>query len=194
VKTVFVDVDTQVDFMFPAGALYAPGAEKILPVVAALNGYAARTGAPVLSTMDAHSENDPEFASWPPHCVVGTVGQRKPDSTLLAQRIVVPSTRGAVFSLDLCEQIVIEKQHIDMFTNDNLSFVLGHLQAQRFVVYGVVTEICVRCAAFGLLRKGKLVELVTDAVRSLDDEKAQQMLVEFTAAGGRLTTAAAVMM
>ena len=193
-KTVFVDVDTQVDFMFPAGALYAPGAEKILPVVAALNGYAARTGAPVLSTMDAHSENDPEFASWPPHCVVGTVGQRKPDSTLLAQRIVVPSTRGAVFSLDLCEQIVIEKQHIDMFTNDNLSFVLGHLQAQRFVVYGVVTEICVRCAAFGLLRKGKLVELVTDAVRSLDDEKAQQMLVEFTAAGGRLTTAAAVMM
>jgi len=193
VKTVFVDVDTQVDFMFPAGALYAPGAEKILPVVAALNGYAARTGAPVLSTMDAHSENDPEFASWPPHCVVGTVGQRKPDSTLLAQRIVVPSTRGAVFSLDLCEQIVIEKQHIDMFTNDNLEFVLGHLQAQRFIVYGVVAEICVRCAAFGLLRAGKLVELVTDAVRSLDEERAERMCGEFVAAGGRLTTAGAVM-
>ena len=30
-KTVFVDVDTQIDFLFPAGALYVPGAERLLP-------------------------------------------------------------------------------------------------------------------------------------------------------------------
>ena len=29
-KTVFFDIDTQIDFVFPAGALYAPGAESIL--------------------------------------------------------------------------------------------------------------------------------------------------------------------
>src|SRR5581483_4392706 len=28
---LFFDIDTQVDFMFPAGALYAPGAEKLIP-------------------------------------------------------------------------------------------------------------------------------------------------------------------
>jgi nicotinamidase/pyrazinamidase len=188
-----VDVDTQIDFLFPAGALYVPGAENIIPVVTALNRHAARTGSAVLSTMDAHSENDPEFAAWPPHCVVGTVGQRKPDSTLLDNRIVVPSVRGAVFSLDSCRQILIEKQHLDVFTNANLLFVLHHLQAQRFVVYGVVTELCVRHAAFGLLREGKLVELVTDAVRSLDDSKAQEMFSEFTAAGGLLTTSSSLL-
>jgi nicotinamidase/pyrazinamidase len=71
--------------------------------------------------------------------------------------------------------------------------VLDHLNAQRFVVYGVVTEICVRCAVLGLLREGKLVELVTDAVRALDEKKASDMFSEFTAAGGKLTTSNAVL-
>jgi nicotinamidase-related amidase len=56
----------------------------------------------------------------------------------------------------------------------------------------VVTEICVKCAAWGLLKTGKRVELVTDAVRSLDESAAKQMMAEFTAAGGVLTTVAEV--
>ncbi len=49
-KTVFFDVDTQIDFMFPAGALYVPGAETILGTVAKLNHHAARHRIPVIST------------------------------------------------------------------------------------------------------------------------------------------------
>ena len=30
-NTVFFDVDTQIDFLYPAGALYVPGAESIVP-------------------------------------------------------------------------------------------------------------------------------------------------------------------
>jgi nicotinamidase/pyrazinamidase len=192
-KSAFVDVDTQIDFVFPAGALYAPGAEKILPVVAALNRYAAAHGTTVVSTMDAHREDDPEFAKWPHHCVAGTASQQKPAATLLDRRVVVPSVRGFLFSLDSCRQILVEKQTIDLFTNPNLPFVLDYLQAQRYVVYGVVTEICVRCAAFGLLERGKLVELVTDAVQGLNGEEVRCMYADFTAAGGRLTTSAAAM-
>ena len=84
-KTVFFDVDTQIDFLFPAGALYVPGAEHIIPNIARLNRYAAENGIPLVSTVDAHTENDPEFAAWPPHCIVGTVGQQKPASTLVGQ-------------------------------------------------------------------------------------------------------------
>ena len=32
-KTVFFDIDTQIDFLYPAGALYVPGAERILPEI-----------------------------------------------------------------------------------------------------------------------------------------------------------------
>ena len=70
---------------------------------------------------------------------------------------------------------------------------LAQLNADRYVVYGVVTEICVRFAAFGLLKTGKPVEIVTDAVKALDEQKAREMFSEFTAAGGRLTTSAAVL-
>ena len=90
-STVFFDVDTQLDFLYPAGALYVPGAESIVPQVAALNRYAAKNGIPVVSTMDAHTENDPEFREWPPHCVAGTAGQQKPAATLLEPRTTIRS-------------------------------------------------------------------------------------------------------
>jgi nicotinamidase/pyrazinamidase len=170
-KTVFFDVDTQIDFVYPAGALYVPGAEQIVPMIGELNHRA-----PVLiSTMDAHTEDDPEFQIFPPHCVVGTTGQHKPAITLVDG------------------QLIIEKQKLDCFSSPRLEPLLAQLNADRYVVYGVVTEICVRHAAFGLLRTGKPVELVTDAVKALDEHKANEMFREFTAAGGRLTTSTAVL-
>lgn len=191
-KTVFFDVDTQIDFVFPAGALYVPGAEGILGPVSGLNRYAAAHGISVVSTMDAHSENDPEFKSWPPHCVAGTTGQQKPAGTLLDERVVIPNRQVSI-SLNNARQFLLEKQALDCFTNVNLPALLGALAADRYVVYGVVTEICVRYAAFGLLNTGKRVELVTDAVRGLSDAGSSRMLKEFTAAGGALTAASQVM-
>jgi len=54
-----------------------------------------------------------------------------------------------------------------------------------------VTEICVKMAAWGLLKTGKRVELVTDAVRSLNDAASAEMATAFQAAGGILTTVGA---
>jgi nicotinamidase/pyrazinamidase len=190
-KTVFFDVDTQSDFLYPAGALYVPGAETIVGRVAALNRYAAAQGIVVVSDMDAHAEDDHEFKTWPPHCVAGTAGQQKPAATLLEKRAVVPNGPCEV-KLNGVEQLLLEKQSLDCFTNVNLPKLLERLGAERYVVYGVVTEICVKCAAWGLLKTGKRVELVTDAVRSLDKSAAKQMMSEFTAAGGVLTTVAEV--
>jgi len=51
-----------------------------------------------------------------------------------------------------------------------------------------VTEICVKLAAWGLLKTGKRVELVTDAVRSLNVAAAAAMTDAFLEAGGILTT------
>jgi nicotinamidase/pyrazinamidase len=172
-NTLFLDIDTQIDFVNPSGALYVPGAEKIIPAVARLNRWAAGHGIPLISTVDAHSENDREFRSWPPHCVAGTLGQRKPDSLLAAQ-------------------VLLNKQSVDCFTVPELPALLDRFGGERCVVYGVVTEICVRFAAFGLLRTGRRVTLVTDAVKSLDERAATQMMADFTAAGGELTTVSAL--
>ena len=182
-KTVFFDVDTQIDFMFPAGALYVPGAETILPVIAELNHRAPL----LVSTMDAHSENDTEFRMYPHHCVAGTIGQHKPGSTLLDKRAVLPAQP------DAARQFIVEKQKLDCFTNPRLTPFLDRLKADRYVVYGVVTEICVRYAAFGLLKMGRPVEIVTDAVRALSELDAERTFEEFKAAGGKLVTAREVL-
>ena len=187
-KTVFADIDTQWDFLAPAGALSVPGAAKLMPVIARLNQWAGQQGIPVISTMDAHAENDPEFRDWPAHCIAGTLGQQKPTATLLEGRAVLKSVAGARVE-PAARQFLVEKQQLDCFSNPNLIKLLGDLQAQRYVVYGVVTEYCVRCAAFGLLKTGARVELVTDAIQSLDPQAGARMLADFTEAGGVLTVA-----
>ena len=191
-KTVFVDVDTQIDFVYPAGALYAPGAETIVPALVRLNRHAAASGIPVISTMDAHAENDPEFRHWPAHCVAGTIGQQKVSGTMLEKCVVIP-TADTAERVDSVQQIILEKVHTDMFSNANLPWVLEALNADRYIVYGVVTEICVALAAFGLLKTGKRVELVRDAVRSLSGDAEREMLDRFQREGGALTTTEAAL-
>ncbi len=188
-KTIFVDVDTQVDFLYPAGSLYVPGAEKLIPTIAALNRHAASRGHLVVSTMDAQSENDTEFRLWPPHCVAGTAGQLKPGPTLLEKRVVIPN-HGDLPSIDGAQQVLLEKQTVDCFTSVHMLPLLEQAAAERYVVYGVVTEICVKHALFGLLKTGRKVELVTDAIKELDSNAAGEMLRAFEAAGGALTASA----
>ena len=162
-KTIFFDIDSQLDFLYPSGALYVPGAERVAPAIARLNRHAAAHGIPVVSTTDAHTENDPEFRFWPPHCIAGTTGQHKAEATLLERRVVVPNAECDL-AIEGAQQIVVEKQNTNAFTVPNLSRVIERLAADRFVVYGVVTEICVLFAARGLLKLGKPVVIVIDAV------------------------------
>ena len=173
-NTVYLDIDTQIDFLFPAGALYVPGAEKLIPAISRLNRHAVANGYPLISSMCAHSENDPEFGQWPPHCIVGTVGQLKPAELLVDN------------------QILVEKNQLDIFSSPNFAPLLQSLAADRYVVYGVVTEYCVRLCAMGLLRIGKPVSIVTDAIQTLDPPQGASTLRKFTSAGGVLTTVAEV--
>lgn len=186
-KPVFFDIDSQLDFLYPSGALYVPGAERITPAIARLNRYAAAHRIPVISTTDAHAENDLEFQTWPHHCVAGALGQRKPEDTLLAKRVVVPNRPGD-FSLEGAEQVIVEKQTVDAFHTLNLDRIIDRLRGDSFVVYGVVTEICVLFAVRGLLKFGKPVMVVTDAIETLRVEDSQKALVEMQSCGASLTT------
>lgn len=169
-KTLFLDVDTQLDFLFPAGALYVPGAEQIVPLVAQLNRYAAAHNIPIVSTADAHAENDVEFREWPKHCVAGTLGQHKAAATLIA---------GA-------EQYIVEKQTVDVFQCAALQPLIERLAPERVVVYGVVTEICVLYAVRGLVKLGKHVTVVSDAIQSLTPAGRESALSEMQKMGAEV--------
>src|SRR5262245_36856026 len=109
-KTVFIDVATQLEFMYPSGPLYVPRAQQRVDKLAALNRYAVQHRIPLISTMDEHAENDPEFQLYPHHCVVGTLGQRKPAATMVGQHFVT-------------------KQQLDCFTAPKMHELLAQFSA-----------------------------------------------------------------
>ena len=141
------DVDTQVDFITPGGRLYVPGAERIVPNLRRLTQWAGEHGIPVISSADAHQPGDPELRQYGPHCMAGTPGQQKIPETLLPNRLVVPNRPIELPELHAFQQIILEKQAFDVFTNPNADRVLRRFgENLSIVLYGVVTEICVACA------------------------------------------------
>ncbi len=190
-RAVFWDVDTQADFMLPGGKLYVPGAEKLIPNLRRLVDAAREGKVLLVSSADAHTPQDDEFHEWPPHCLKSTPGQQKIPETLTGKPLVVPNRPGADLParFDEVRQLILEKQKLDVFTNPNTEAVLERLGTQaEFVVFGVVTEYCVRLAAKGLLEQGRRVAIVTDAIETLEPAAGQRTLEELTAKGARLIT------
>jgi nicotinamidase/pyrazinamidase len=184
---VFLDVDTQVDFMLPSGSLSVPGAEGIVPNLKALMDYAWAQGIPVLSSADAHSPDDPSFAQWPAHCVVGTPGQRRIPETQFPHATVIPNRPGAFLPPRAWTgQTIVEKQEYDVSTNVNFEDILASLGRRRWVVFGVATEYCVRSSALALRKRNLPVDLVVDAIRPITEEGGRKALEEMTGAGVRL--------
>lgn len=188
---IFWDVDTQVDFLSPGGKLYVPGSETIVPALRRLTQWAAENKVLVVASADAHHVDDPEFQQWPPHCVVGTAGQQKIPETTLPRQLVLPNRRTEIpADLSLWQQVVLEKQQLDVFTNPNTGPLIDQLGRPDVVLYGVVTEICVVRAARNLVRQGCRVTLVEDAMAALNATEARNCLDELTGQGARLARAA----
>lgn len=193
-RVIFWEVDTQADFLLPGGKLYVPGAEKLLPNFRRLVD-AARDGRVFLvSDACAHPPDDPEFQRFPPHCLRGTPGAAIVPEALATKFFVVPNRAGAKLpDLAKAQQVILEKQTLDVFDNPHTEKVIERLKSfsdpdAQFVVFGVVTEYCVRLAVKGLLERGRRVALVSDAIETLDPAEGQKAIEELTAQGARLIT------
>ena len=188
---VFWEVDTQADFMLAGGKLYVPGAEKRIANMRRLVDVARAGKVFLISSADQHAPNDPEFARFPPHCVKGTSGAEILAELKAPKIMSIPNDRDFSIpaNLDEIQQVVLEKQTLDVFDNPNTEKILGQFPAtQEFVVFGVVTEFCVRLAAKGLLDCGRRVVIVTDAIETLDANEGQRTLEELASRGARLIT------
>jgi len=190
-KIVFWEVDAQADFMLPGGKLYVPGAEAIIPNIRRLVEAAQGTGAWLVSTVDAHRENDPEFRRFPPHCLQGSPGARIIPEGLAKNPFTVPNDPLVELPRDIFRhsQVVLEKQTLDDFDNPHTSELVERLGRQaEYLVFGVATEYCVKYAAKGLLDRGRKVAIVRDAVRPLEPEQGARALDELEGLGARLIT------
>ncbi len=183
-KTVFVDIDTQFDFMDPRGSLYVPNAEDILRNIKKLFSYAKELKIIILSSTDAHKVDDPEFKLFPAHCVKNTPGSQKIKASICRDNIVIENVEQNITESILNhEQIIIEKQSYDIFDNKNSDEVIAELDAIGYVVFGVATDYCVKAAVLGLLERGCEVTLVTDAIKATTQVGEKEALKEMKNAG-----------
>jgi nicotinamidase/pyrazinamidase len=185
------EVDTQVDFLLPAGKLYVPGAEKLLPNLRILTEEARQGRAFLVSHGCFHVPNDPEFKIFPPHCVKGTPGAEFVPEALTDKVARVPNEPEAKLPNDLFafQQILLEKQTLDIFESLHADELVNRLgSAAEFLVFGVVTEFCVSFAVKGLLQRGRRVSVIQDAIETLRSEDGSNTIAELERLGARLTT------
>jgi len=188
---IFWEVDTQADFMLPRGKLYVPGAERLLPNIRRLTD-AAREGRVFLVSHGCfHTKDDPEFATFPPHCIRDTPGSAYVAEGLTNKVIIVPNDPAASLPHDLenYQQILLEKQTLDIFATHHAGELVKQLgKDAEFVVFGVVTEFCVRLAAKGLLDRGHSVSIVEDAIETLKAEDGARSVAELKGLGAKFIT------
>ena len=190
-NVVFWEVDAQADFMLPGGKLYVPGAEKLLPNIRRLTDAARQGRVFLVSHGCYHTKDDPEFAIFPPHCVQGTPGANLVPEALTEKILTVPNEAAASLPPDLSryQQILLEKQTLNIFESRHADQLVERLGPNiEYVVFGVVTEFCVRFAAKGLLERRRRVSVVRDAIETLNSEDGKRAVAELQALGATLIT------
>ena len=190
---LFLDIDTQNDFLLVDGALPVPGAETLIPVIQKLTAYAFSHRIPLVSTTDAHTPDDPEFADFPPHCVRGTKGQLKVEGTTMGNALVVPNDPDRPpppEGLAEAQQVIIEKQSYNFFDNPHAETIFRALAPRLVLAFGVATDYCVRAGVLGLLARGYRTLVITDAIKGITPQGSEEALKEMRLAGaGSITTA-----
>jgi nicotinamidase/pyrazinamidase len=190
-NAIFWEVDTQADFMLPGGKLYVPGAERLLPNIRRLTDAARQGRVFLVSHGCFHTHDDPEFKTFPPHCIQGTAGSAYVPEALTEKVVQVPNEPTAALPPDLAQhqQILLEKQTLDIFESRHADELVRRLgKNAEFVVFGVVMEYCVRLAAKGLLERGRRVSVVKDAIETLKAEDGARTVAELRALGAKFIT------
>ena len=192
---VLWDVDTQVDFMYPHGKLYVPGAVHTIPAMQRLVDAARAAGIVHVASADDHELTDAEIAdepdflnTYPPHCLRGTRGALKIPET--EQEDPVPLTLELLPEryLEGREFLILTKT-FDVFTNPNTDRLLAYLDPGEIVVFGVATDVCNDAAIRGFLERGRKVVFVEDAACGLDEDRVTTCTNAWRSAGVEFTTA-----
>ncbi len=147
-------VDVQNDFC-PGGALPAPKANEIIPVINRLMDKFEV----IVASRDIHPPESKHFDKWPPHCVEGTKGALfHPDlNTLKIQKGFHKGTGNKDDGYSAFEA-----------TNESLVGYLLSRKVSGVYVCGLTSEYCVKNTALDSVHHGFDTFLVTDAIAAVE--------------------------
>ena len=198
-KRILWDVDTQVDFMEPSGKLYVPNARDVAPAMERLVDAVRAARLVHVASADDHELTDPELSdtpdfrnTFPRHCLRGTRGAEKILETKQRDPLplsLVPFPPGLIPGLvGGTREILLLKKNFDVFTNPNADALLGVLDPDEIIVFGVATDVCDDAAIRGFLQRGRRALFVEDAASGLDEARTSACLTAWRDQGVEFAT------
>ncbi len=149
-STAVVVIDMLNEFCKSGGAMVLPGYETLIAPQRRVIAAARQAHCPIVFVVDTHRANvrqDREFLKRTPHCIEGSWG---------AQVIEDLDPRP--------DDVYVVKRRYSAFFNTDLDLTLRDLGADTLVVFGVVTNICVRSTVHDAFFFGYTVIVPEDCV------------------------------
>lgn len=187
-RTALLVVDVQNDFADPAGRLYVPDGEAVVPVINTQIAKAQAAGAGVFYTRDWHPPHTPHFkpdgGPWPVHCVRDTWGAAFHPALAVSGPVLSKGGGGE----DGYSGFSVRDPRSGAGQATELDALLRARGITTVVVAGLATDYCVRATALDALALGYRVVILTAAVRAVDlaPGDGARALAELTAAGAQL--------
>ncbi len=139
-----------------------PGYETLVPPQRSVIGAARQAGCPILFVVDTHRRNVRQNREWlkrAQHCVEGTWGVQ------------------VIEDLDpRPDNLYIVKRRHSAFFNTDLDLTLRDLQVNTVVIFGVVTNICVRSTVHDAFFLGYQVIVPEECVAATGPREQESLL------------------
>ena len=177
-RTGILVVDMVNDFCKQGGAMVLPGCEVLVPHQRAVLDAARETGAAIVWIHDSHRKGmrrDREFLKRSPHCSEGSWG------------VEIISELGAG-----PDDIHVVKHRYSGFFQTDLDLVLKDMLIAQLVVFGVVTNICVRSTVHDAFFNGYEVVVPKDCCAGTGPRERDSTLYDIATHFGIVTTAAKI--
>jgi nicotinamidase-related amidase len=186
-RRFLIDIDTQRDFLLAEGGACVRNHRKVLAHIRRVMAWARRENIPIISTTEIYPNNN--GASVVDYCLDGTDGQKKIPYTLHSNRMSFAADDNAFLPANLLQthrQVILRKRSIDPFAEPRIDRLLSEVQADEFILIGAGAAGAVKATALGLLRRGKTVQIVVDAIGSHNGREAKLGLRKMQTKGARL--------
>lgn len=172
-KTALILVDMLNDFV--TGSLACERAQRIIPPLSRLIGYARKHDMPVIYSNDAHFPNiDHELELWGEHAMSGTPGAE-----------IIPELAATE------QDYIVPKRRYSGFFQTNMQLLLTELGVSQVILCGLHAHMCVRHTAADAYQWGYKIIVPTDGVDAFTEEDYQHGLSYLKDVyGAQLTTVA----
>ncbi len=177
-RTAILVVDMLNDFCKEGGAMVLPACERLFPPQKSVISAAREIGAPVIWIVDNHRQGlrrDREWLKRAPHCIEGTWGAE----------IVEDLEAGK-------KELRVSKHRYSGFFQTDLDLVLKDLACDQLVIFGVVTNICVRSTVHDAFFNGYTVVVPEDCCAATGPREQASSLYDIATHFGIVSDAASV--